>query len=105
MAKQPEAIIQKDLIGLLTSKGWYVFVTHGSSHQAGLPDLYLTHKVYGPRWIDVKNPKRHRLTPAQKRVWTAFAQNGTGVWILTAATDSQIELLFKKPNWHLFWKE
>ncbi len=101
----PEAKIQRALVKLLRADGWYVFVTHGNTYQAGLPDLYLTHKIYGIRWIDVKNPKRYKLTTAQKKVWPLLTEHGTGIWILTEATQEQIDLLFKPPNWEQFWKK
>lgn len=97
----PEAKIQKALISFLQKKGWIVKVTHGNIYQQGLPDLYCIHENFGQRWIDVKNPKAYSFTRAQKDFWPEMIKCGVGVWILTAATKSEYEKLFKPPN---LWK-
>lgn len=86
---------------MLAVKGWYVMVTHGNMYQSGFPDLFACHSTYGQRWIEVKLPnmKGSKFTPAQLRCFPKLCANGSGVWILTAAKESEYEKLFTKFNW------
>jgi len=99
--KGPEAIIQQDIIDMLRIKGWHVMVTHGNMFQSGFPDLFSCHSTYGQRWIEVKKPnfKGSKFTPAQLASFPKICAHGSGVWILTAATDAEYNKLFKKSNW------
>jgi len=74
--------------------------THGNLYQRGFPDLYATHFKFGPRWIEVKLPnmKGSRFTPAQMESFPKLRANGTRIWILTAATESEYQKLFKPDN-------
>lgn len=98
--KGPEGKIQQDIICMLRMKGWFVKSTHGNMYSSGFADLYATHYKYGPRWIEVKLPdmKGSKFTPAQLEDFPKFCCNGAGVWILTAATESEYQKLFKRPN-------
>lgn len=100
--KGPEAIIQLDIIKMLRFKGWHVMVTHGNMYQSGFPDLFCCHYRYGQRWIDCKNPKSYKFTPAQLEDWPKICANGSGVWILVAATETEYNKLFKPPNWYQY---
>ena len=102
--RQPEAIIQEEIINLLTVKGWYVRNTHGNIYQMGLPDLYACHKRYGTRWVEVKCPTGYKFTPAQMDVFPRFTAEGVGIWILTGATEHQYKKLFQPANWWTFLK-
>lgn len=93
---RPEKKIQKAIMLALTKRGWFVKETHGNEFQAGFPDLYATHKMYGPRWIEVKNPTGWKFTTAQKRDYPLFEANGSPIWILMSEDD--IDLLFKPSN-------
>lgn len=86
---------------MLESKGWVVRIVHGSVFQSGLPDLYCTHAKFGPRWIEVKLPNMEgsRWTAAQKTTFPLLENNGTPIWILVAATDSEYRKLFQPSNW------
>jgi hypothetical protein len=97
----PEAKIQDDLVTMLRNLGWFVKETHGSMFQSGFPDLYATHTRYGARWIEVKLPNMEgsKFTPAQLEDFPKLCANGSGVWVLTAATDSEYKKLFGKFNW------
>ena len=98
--KGPEAKIQKAIIEMLQSRGWFVKATHGNKHQWGFPDLWASHKQYGHRWVEVKNGDgSYSFTPAQLDAFPLFGQNGSGVWILKAATLEEYNKLFKPPNW------
>lgn len=97
--KGPERIIQDALKDFLEKRGWFVVETHGNMYQVGLPDLWITHKRYGQRWVEVKNPVQYCFTPAQLRMFPKYRENGAGIWILVAATEYEYEKLFKPPNW------
>jgi hypothetical protein len=101
----PEWHTQKDLIAFLQARGWLVEHTHGSLYQNGFPDLLAMHEKWGERWIDVKQPKHYSFTKAQRRKWPQWAAKGTGIWILTAATQEEYDKLFGPPNWKNYWKE
>lgn len=97
----PEAKIQKDLITLLLQKGWYIKVIPGSKYLSGMPDLFATHSLYRQRLIEVKLPGMvgSKFTPAQLDTFPKLSANGSGIWILTAATEMEYKLLFKAQNW------
>jgi hypothetical protein len=98
---RPEDRIQKAVRDMLTIKGWYVVRIIGNKFQSGLPDLYATHYMYGSRWIEIKLPgmKGSKFTPAQQERFPKLCANGSGVWIITAATEDEYKKLFKKYNW------
>lgn len=95
-----EKKIQEAIETMLRHRGWYVKRTHGSAISSGWPDDFATHKFYGPRWVEIKLPdmKGSRFTKAQRKVFPLLEANGSGVWILTAATTSEYEKLLKEPN-------
>ncbi len=97
-----ESVIQREIIAMLREKEWFVKVTNGNMYQTGFPDLYATHYSFGPRWIEVKRPKNYKLQPSQMRDFPLLCANGSGVWILTAATDFEYKKLFKKYNWYQY---
>jgi hypothetical protein len=99
---KPETIIQKQIMDYLKIRDWYVLNTHGNIYSMGFPDLYACHKRYGAKWIEVKNPKGYSFTPAQMDVFPEFTAKGVGIWIMTAANDSEYAKLFKSPNWYTY---
>lgn len=98
--KGPEAKIQADIIAYLRNLGWFVKATHGGMFQSGFPDLFACHSRYGQRWIEVKNPKSYKFTAAQLEDFPKICANGSGVWIMVAATDKEYAKLFKSYNWY-----
>lgn len=102
---KPEEKIRADLRQFLQDRQWLVEITHGNRYQSGIPDLYIAHVKYGTRWIDVKNPERYSFTPAQRLKWPLWEAYRIGIWILTAATQDQYDLLFKPPNWRDYWRD
>lgn len=100
----PERKIQDDIKRLLRMHEWHVMETHGNIYQTGFPDLYATHAQYGPRWIEVKNLANYVFTPAQKVQFPKMCANGSGVWVLVAATTSEYNKLFKPFNWWHYLK-
>lgn len=99
--ERPEHKIQKEITNMLVLRGWLVKPTHGDQYQSGFPDLYCTHSRYGSRWVEVKLPgmKGSRFTSAQMEWFPKFCANGSGVWILTGATETEYQKLFKNFNW------
>jgi hypothetical protein len=99
--KGPEKIIQDAIKDFLKIKDWYVMQTHGNMYQSGFPDLFACHSRYGQRWIEVKLPemKGSKFTPAQLDCFPKLCAHGSGVWVLTAATEAEYAKLFKRPNW------
>lgn len=91
----PEEVIQQTIIKALTEAGWFVMETHGTQYQQGLPDLYATHKLYGSRWIEVKNTRGWSFTPAQRQTFPKMFGAGTGIWILQGP---DLDLLHKGCN-------
>lgn len=101
-ARGPEAIIQENLVKFLMERGWFVKITTGNMYQQGFPDLYICKRRYGTRWVEVKNPKSYKFTPAQMEDFPRLAAEGVGIWILTAATEAEYAKLFKPANWWTF---
>lgn len=101
----PEHKIQRRLIAYLKIRGWTVEVMHGNAFQHGIPDLYLHHQEYGPRWVDCKNPGKYSFTKAQRAKWPYWDSVGIGIWILTAANQAQYDKLFGPPNWKDYWRK
>lgn len=98
----PEAKIQRELVSFLRVREWLVKETHGSIFQNGLPDIFACHAKYGIRWIEVKNPLAYKFTPAQLEFFPALNSKNVGVWILTAATETEYQKLFKPHNWYVY---
>ena len=99
---KPEEIIQNSIISFMRSREWFVKPTIGNIYQSGFPDLYCSHRRYGQRWVEVKNPKQYAFTPAQIENFPLFCANGSGVWVLVAATDEEYKKLFLPPNWYQY---
>jgi hypothetical protein len=104
-AHGPEYYIQEALQVFLTERGWLVERMVGNAFQYGIPDLYCYHPKYGQRWIDPKNPDSYEFTKHQKVKWPIWDKFGVGIWIITAADESEYDKLFHPPNWRLYWKE
>jgi hypothetical protein len=100
----PEYGIQARIVQYLYERGWHVERIVGLGIQFGLPDLYITHPKWGQRWLEVKCPDHYTFTRHQKRKFPILDHYGTGIWILTAATDDEYQRLFKLPNWRDYWK-
>ena len=100
----PESKIQDAINLYLVGRGWYCKDTHGSMYQSGFPDIFATHSKYGARWIEVKLPemKGSVFTPAQLDNFPKLCANGSGIWILTAASESEYAKLFKPYNWYMY---
>jgi len=102
--RRPEDKIKAKIRAYLEQKGWLVVSMHGNLFQRGVPDLYIAHKSFGTRWVEVKLPKMRgsKFTPAQIDMFPKFTSHGAGIWILTAANADEYDLLFRPPNWAQF---
>lgn len=102
--RQPESVLVEELTNFLKIRDWLVKKTHGNKFQSGLPDLFLAHREYGVRWVEVKLPTRGKnpFTAAQMTVFQEFAAKNVGVWVLVAATDNEYQKLWKPANWIWF---
>jgi hypothetical protein len=99
-----ELQIQRKLVEFLRVRGWHVERMLADSFQNGIPDLYCHHRKWTERWVEVKRPDGYSFTLRQRQKWPVWEKAGIGIWILTAATQEQYDLLFKPPNWRDFWK-
>ena len=100
----PEWKIQRKFIRFLRARKWLVEVSNGNMFQVGWPDLYMSHKRFGQRWVDVKNPASYVFTKDQKIKWPEWEKYGVGIWIVIAPTEEEYDKLFKPPNWRKYWK-
>lgn len=99
-----ELEIQRELVTFLRARGWHVERMLGNSFQCGIPDLFCFHKKWSMRWVEVKRPEGYSFTQRQRQRFPEWEKAGIGIWILTAGTQSQYDLLFKPPNWRDFWR-
>ena len=100
----PEAIIQNRIVKAMEAEGWHMMETHGNQFQQGLPDLYATHAMHGPRWIEVKVPKGYSFTPAQHQNFPKMIGAGSLIWILQGGEPSDLNLLTQPSNLWSKWK-
>jgi hypothetical protein len=100
----PEAKIQKQIIDYLQMRGWMVCILHANAHQSGLPDLFIARRGLGSRFVEVKQPKKYVFTEAQCEVFSKFAANDVGIWILTSATEHEYKKLFNVCNWWAYFE-
>lgn len=103
----PERKIQSAIEDMLRRRGWYVVRTHGNTFQSGLPDDFATRLPNIHRWIEIKLPHMQgsRFTPAQLKVFPELCKHGSGVWVLTAATEEEYNKLYEKCNWYKYLPE
>lgn len=96
-----ESNIQQKIQRKLELLKWFTIKTHGSQMQQGIPDILASHKVYGIRLIEVKNPAGFSFTPAQVKIFAEMVSHGAPVYVLTSDADSEITKLFGPSN---YWK-
>lgn len=101
---EPEERTQAKLIDLLKTQGWHVERMLADIWQNGIPDLYCYRRPEGERWVEVKRRASYTLTLRQRQKFPKWEKAGIRIWILTAATEAQYNLLFQPPNWRDFWK-
>lgn len=101
---RPEDKIKADFRAYVEARGWFTRSTHGNAYQTGFPDVYMHHRKWGQRWVDLKVPGKYSFTKAQKIEWPLWEQAGIGIWIITGANQSEYDKLFGPPNWRQYWK-
>lgn len=69
--------------------------THGNKYQAGFPDLYCFHYLFGERWVEVKILGKESFTEYQMYYFPLIKR----VWILKDTSESEYLKLFKEPNY------
>lgn len=88
MSEQRETtLVGKPFDYLLKSRGWTVDNIHGNQYQRGLPDRYISHEQYAPRWIEYKvfdSYGRIKLTRAQKNHFPVLLNNNVPIFIIAA---------------------
>lgn len=97
-----ESEIQTKIIHRFMIDDWFCVRTHGNAHQAGFPDVYMCHRRFGARWVEVKKPKGYRFTQAQMDVFHNFAKKHIGVWVLTSHEDHERKKVFGPTNWYQY---
>ena len=112
MAIQRETkLIVKPFKDLLIYRGWVVKNFHGNQFQEGVPDAYICHMSYTPRWVEFKVVDEYgkiHLTPAQKKLFPVWQSLGVPIYIIAAkdlrGSDNQLlrerlyKKLFEEPN-------
>ncbi len=93
-----EWYLQQRIIKYLQDRGFFVKIITASLYLSGMPDLYATHRVYGPKLIEVKVEKRWSFTVAQKETFPQLLGHGTPIWIMFEADKANYDLLFKPCN-------
>ena len=110
--QQPETYkIKEPFRVLLASRGWHFENIHGNMFQDGLPDDYICHPRYDPRWVEYKvisSSGTIKFTPAQIRKFPVLSRLRVPIFVI-AHTDLRGEAmqsererlygkLFKEPN-------
>ena len=105
-SRNPETVLQEEIVRFLETRGWMVQNMHGNVFQKGVPDLYCYHPHLGGcdgkhRWIDVKRAESHTYTKDQCQKWPFWKP---GVWIMMGATEEWYCKLFEPCNFMEYWK-
>ncbi len=94
--------LRRKIVKYLTLRGWYVEPLLSNAYHDGIPVLYCFKREYGFRWVEPKRPDDRSLTRLQWRKFSEWEEVNLPIWILTAATQEQYDLLFGPPNWRAF---
>lgn len=68
---------------------------HGSGASKDWPDLFIAHRWFGVRWVELKRPGG-RLSGGQIIEFNKWKDHFVDVWILTSVAE--IKLLFGPAN-------
>lgn len=112
MARQRESVKVVDpFVALLRARGWTVKNFHGNQYQQGVPDAYIMHSDYSPRWVEFKVREESNyvhLTTAQKKTFPVWHGLGVPIYIIAAKDlrgsvnqllrERLYNKLFEKPN-------
>lgn len=95
----PEASLQRNVVRLLTEKGWLCRHIVGNTVRTGWPDLYIYHPQYKGRWVELKAGKNWKFTGAQLEEFPKFYAYRCGIWFITDTRE--LDLLDGPPNWNV----
>jgi len=88
MAKQRESLkVVEPFVALLKHRGWTVKNFHGNQYQQGVPDAYILHPDYTPRWIEFKVREDWdtvKLTKYQRVTFPLWHSLGVPIYIIAA---------------------
>ena len=82
--------VGKPFDNLLEHRGWKVYNIHGNMYQAGLPDRYITHGTYSPRWVEYKI-EGHSFTKAQRVVFPQLIAHNVPLYLIEGTDFRGIE--------------
>ena len=115
MAQRESVKVVDPFVALLKHRGWTVKNFHGNQYQQGVPDAYIMHPDYSPRWVEFKviEPRKGtsgaiHLTKYQKVTFPLWHSLGVPIFIIAAedlrGSDNQrlrerlYKKLFEEPN-------
>lgn len=98
---EAEQQIEKKLMQVLRTFGWFVKKMHGNVYMTGMPDLYAARQDKGARWIEVKKPINYSFTPAQQVTFPELMGHGIGIWVLQGYSENDLKKLDEPAN---LWK-
>ena len=91
--------IRTKIVKYLMLRGWHVERLLSNAYHDGIPVLFCHHIRYGFRWVETKRPDNYTLTRLQWQKFSAWDKERIPIYILTAPTQEQYDLLFGPPNW------
>lgn len=93
-------ILRPRVLKNLQDNDWHTEIVSGTLYNVGFPDLYLIHRQFGTRWLELKiHPVKFQRSQIERfTLWTKY---GVGIWVVTNAVQVP-SILFKKPNWAMF---
>lgn len=94
----PEWHIQQKIKKYLEDRGWNVTIITASLYLKGMPDLYITHRYYRGKWVEVKQGNNWKFTKEQKIKFPELLGKGTPIWIMFGADEQNYNLLHKECN-------
>lgn len=111
MQQEETVKIVEPMKNYLEHKGWLVIKTHGNQFQKGLPDHYICHAKYAPRWVEYKI-KGRSFTQAQKILFPKMILHNVPLYLIEgvdfrgmggkAELHAAYNKLFEAPNLYLY---
>ena len=115
MAQRESVKVVDPFVALLKHRGWTVKNFHGNQYQQGVPDAYIMHPEYTPRWVEFKviEPRvgsagAVKLTKYQKVTFPLWHSLGVPIYIIAAEDlrgsvnqrlrERLYKKLFEEPN-------
>lgn len=100
----PEAEVEAQIVAYLEARNWLVRKIHGGARNFGWPDLRISHKTKGSKWVEVKLPgmKGSKFSKAQLEWFPKMMKYGDHIWIMTGPNHHQYKQLFTRPQGNLW---